>query len=390
MVYLRASDFRDTVLLDEDKLKEFYEEVKESYKHPERLSFDYVMLSPDELQKDVPEPTRDDLKKLYDRQKWQPPIWQPTGEPKPFEEVTEFLTKKFKETQSLEMAHQKMEEMLKEIDKKSEEEINKILVEKNLVLKRTKPSADEEFSELNSEEFGKTPVSASQMYREVRQKGPDKLKGVFSGPLKCEKGVFIWRLAEVIPPKVKEFDEVRKEIEDRYRIKEAVRIAEEAAKGIALEVRAGSNMREIAFKRNLVLIETDFVSNAQYGGKIPGVVNQAALLKAGFNEEGDNPLKQVGDVAGPISVPMGGDTYFYIIRYAGRQDPDVTKFFGDYQYYYLHEEMKRKRKQEVEKKWKDDLLARASIVDEDGNSVLKKLNEPPKVPPEGEIPTPKE
>ncbi|MCX7703960.1 MAG: peptidylprolyl isomerase [Planctomycetota bacterium] len=375
MVYLRASDFRDLVVVSDDELAKFYEEVKESYKHPERLTFDYVMIPLEEAMKEVAEPSRQELEKQYNRLKWQPEVGN-----RPLEEVEEYVAKKFKEMRGMEIAEQKAEELLKEIGQKTEEEINKIISEKGLSLKRTVPATDEEFAEKNKDEFGKTPAFASLMYRDVRQKGTEKFRGVFSGALRCEKGVFIWRLAEVIPPRLKELSEVKEEIERRYRVKEAERVAENTARGLVLEARSGTPLKEIALRRNLVLVETDFLSSPQNRGKIAGVPNDSVILNAAFREEGDDILKEVGDVIGPVSVPSGGDKYFYVIRYAERKEPD-KEMFSDL-FHTVRSEILNKRWSELEKRWKDDLLARANIVDSEGNSIIKQLSEKrPQEPP---------
>jgi len=377
ILYLRASDFRETVVPSEDALRTLYEELKEDYRHPERFSFNYILLTFEDVGKTIPEPDEKTLKKFYDRIKWQPPIRRPASERKadekafkPLEEVKEYVIKKWKEKEAREKAHNRLSELLKRLSGKSDTEIEQILKEEELTLKRTEPASEEEFVEKNGEVFGKTPIYISKMFDRLKQKKED-VKKRFSGPLRCDRGYFIWRLAESFPSRPKEFEEIRDRVEERYRIKESEKIAERVAKGITLEVRArGDVMEEVALNRHLVLIETDFLDSPENHGRIEGVRNAARILRAGFNTEGENALKEVGDVAGPIRVQSGGDWFFYIIRYADRKDPDTDDFLD--RYYHLRILAVRERWEKIREEWEKDLMKRANITNEKGESIFKK------------------
>lgn len=395
ILYIRASDFRDSVMPSEEALLNLYERLKNEYRDPERYSFDYVMLNFAELEKSIPDPDEKTLKKYYDRIKWQPPIRLPTDKRrpdakpfKPFKEVKDYVIKKWKEKESREKCLDEMNELLKRLKKKPQKEIDKILKEEGYVLKRTKPAAEEEFVEKNRG-FGRTPVEISKVYTEIRRQEKEKLKETFNGPIRCEKGYFIWRLADVVPSKPKSFEEIRDKIEERYRTKESERVAERVAKGIALEMRArGDVMREIALKRHLIMIETDFVSSPENRGKIEGIKNAARILRAGFTTEGEDALKEVGDVAGPIRIQHKGDWYYYIIRYAARKDPEPEEFTSGY--YSLRASAIARKWETTKKEWKEELLKRANITTEDGRSVFEKPIKPSEPKEEDMFPKEKE
>ena len=136
--------------------------------------------------------------------------------------------------------------------------------------------------------------------------------GNISYGIDANAAIYIVKILEAIPERVKPFEEVRAQLAEEFRTEREAEAARSAAESIRKEMIAGGDFDAVARAKGLAVKET------------PAFKENDQIPEIGANTPFQTACKYLAVNA--VSPPIKGQGRFYVIKVVARTEPDMTKY----------------------------------------------------------------
>ncbi|HWP91593.1 MAG TPA: peptidylprolyl isomerase [Thermodesulfobacteriota bacterium] len=327
-VSFSSQEFMDSFSPSEEDIKKYYEEHKADLKSPELRSIRYITVTSEDFNKGV-EVSEDEILAYYNA--YPDEFRSEDNEIRPVGEVREEIKKKLKKQREGVKRAGLLSTLEKTIIK---EPLDKIAESSGIEKVR------------NSKPFSPTD-SSSDLPAQVIERAFAIEPGQKTF-FQVGDDVWIIELAEVIPPREKEFKEVKEEIRSRIQSMRAKETAREKAQELLNKARTnGGGLDKLAQSQGLDIEETGFFSRLE---DVPGVGADDLRIEA-FLLHDKNPL------ASKVYVV---DDKFYVVSLKEKQEVNLQEF--DEKKAELKEKALSQRRRDLYSEWIQKLRQESKIV----------------------------
>ncbi|KPJ63070.1 MAG: hypothetical protein AMS15_01810 [Planctomycetes bacterium DG_23] len=183
------------------------------------------------------------------------------------------------------------------------------------------------------------------------KEGADEISPIMSG----SEGKFIFHITDQSPPRTQALDEVRPEIIQELKSKDALEVAKTRADSLWQKMGEAS-FEEVAGAEGLEIKETDFVTRW-------GALSALPFVEPAFDME-----------IGQIAAPSPYQDKVYLVKVEAREEADPAEF--DTQKEWLRLLVSWEEKGRLYQEWLDHLRSRANFVDFQAEKAKKQREEP--------------
>jgi len=283
-VQFKPDTFKESIELDQARMKEFFDEQKEEYRIPEKIKIAYLLIDPDTF-KDQVKPTDREIKDYY-----------------------EYNINTFSEPKQVKARHI----LFKLSQDASEAEEKEVKERATKVLEEAKQGKD--FAEL-AEKFSEGPTKAKggdlgyfsegQMAKPFEVAAFKMKKGEISELVRTRFGYHIIKVEDIKEARTKSLDEVREQIVKTLVENATAELAHESALSLIDQMPYDADLAGYAAERDLQVKYSEYFSQDQ---PMPGIGGDERLRQALFSLEG-NETSEVIELNGK----------FYIFQVAERK-----------------------------------------------------------------------
>lgn len=179
------------------------------------------------------------------------------------------------------------------------------------------------------------PISSVPASLEIVKRVFELVAGDKVGPLELPDGFYLVRLVEIIPEKTPDLEEIRKEVETAYKVKEGKRMAKKTARELLKKLREGAEMSKVAKETGLEIKNSGYVRRKD---GIKGEPASSELIQTAFRiKSGQYELIEKA-------------TQSYIIKLVDKKPPDEADFADKREA--IKKELKESRKNDAVAEWK--------------------------------------
>jgi peptidyl-prolyl cis-trans isomerase D len=277
-----AAGFRGNVNPSTADIEAFLKEQSAAFRMPEQIRVRYLTFSADDFSAHV-KVTDGDIRDYYERSKER---WKKGGNPLPLAEVKDRIVAELRRAGGMRDA---FEEAKKAHDTIYQEENFEAYAAKNNLKIRT----TDFFTAKNlPQEFGRIGNFAESVV--------SLRNNEVSGILKNDEACYLVKLTERKAAYTPALKDIAPEVERRYREKEAVRLAGQAAATALERLKKGEALEKIAAEKGLKISETGFFLP---GAAVPKLGASPALSSVLFQISEKNPYPdRVSDVGGNFTI----------------------------------------------------------------------------------------
>ena len=291
-IKIASVDLVDTVTVDEQQVKDFYDTNKESFREPERIRFTYVTYAAEEYESEVVV-SEQDVQKFYDTNK----------------------ADQFTEEQQVQARHI----LFLVSDNVSEEEKGRIRTSAEAVLKRAKSGGDfaalaEQYSEdtATAESGGDLGLFArGRMVKPFEEAAFRMAAGEISDLVETSFGFHIIKVEAIQPEWVQPLDEVADEITATLRTQGSREVAKSSARKDRVKIADDMTLSQFAESIGVSVDETPLVARNE---TIPGLGSHPKLIQTALD------LALQG-----ISEPVRIDESWYIVSLQERVESRIPE-----------------------------------------------------------------
>jgi len=263
----------DADVQDKD-IDAYYQENKNQFQNPEKVSAEYISLSIDDISGDF-KPTEEELKNLYEEQKAQ------YGTPEQ-RKVSHILIAADMDNEDDDKAAQSKAEALRERLSKGED-----------FSKLAKENSDDKDSAVKGGDLGLNTKDAT--HPDLANTAFALAKGEVSQPVKTKFGYDLIKVTELIPATTKKFEEVRAELEKNYRRNAAENKFYEAKQKLdEMSFEHKDSLEPLAKNLNLKIAQTGLFTREAGDGEAAEVLFRNAAFAPEVLEGNNGPALEVG------------------------------------------------------------------------------------------------
>lgn len=261
-------NYYEKVKYKEEDLRKFYSENKELFKKPEQVNIAYIKIEPKEFLGQV-EVTEEEIESYYEKNKeeFEKKI---EGEDKSDEEKL----KEIKEEIRNKLKRKKAKEFAEDLMWKVKEEIKKGASLEEASAKYNLQVVESGFFSIWD------PIPGIGWAYNISQKAFSMKEGEVSEGMEIGDTFYIFKVIAKRPPHIPNFEEVKSEVEVKYKNKVAEELAKEDAQRVLNEIlnllRQNKKLEDYLKGKGLALKQTDYISMNKY---IPGIGRADEILK---------------------------------------------------------------------------------------------------------------
>ncbi len=192
------------------------------------------------------------------------------------------------------------------------------------------------------------PIPGLGEEKALKQEAFSLEPGAMSAVIRGGKGYYLLQVMDKKAPEIPAFEEVRDQVEKKFRQEQSVDLARKKAEAILQMAEKGTSFEKLAREKGVDSIETGYITRLR--NYIPRIGVSDEILESAFELTKENPwAKRIFEVNGK----------FYVIRFHERRTPDRKAFLAAKKEF---EKRKRSEKaQQVYRQWLAELRKREDV-----------------------------